>query len=145
MLDSSLEAGLLVFITRSMAAAERGLHRAITTLRLQADRGFVPSKTVQPSTAYGFVPGKTTQSRVAPGFVSSKNAEADHASSANTEEQTAPPQHPPDFGVVDVQKFLAQFDDDLHPYVLEDLELFQRLRKSTNPAPYAHNSTPATP
>lgn len=51
-IDSSLETGLLAFVARSMAAAERGLHRAITTLRkLQADRGFVPSKTAQPVSA----------------------------------------------------------------------------------------------
>ncbi len=43
------EKGLLALVTRQMASAERGMHKAIATLRrLQLDRGFVPSKNVQP-------------------------------------------------------------------------------------------------
>jgi hypothetical protein len=42
------ERGLLALVMRQMASAERGMHKAITTLRrLQLDRGFVPSKNVE--------------------------------------------------------------------------------------------------
>ncbi|MBV9760714.1 MAG: hypothetical protein JO340_09125 [Acidobacteriaceae bacterium] len=40
---TSVELGLLAIIQRTMASAERGLHRSLTALRrLQKDRGFVP-------------------------------------------------------------------------------------------------------
>ncbi|MBV8551021.1 MAG: hypothetical protein JOY54_06945 [Acidobacteriaceae bacterium] len=47
-LDGWLESGLLALVARNMASAERGIHKAITTLRrLQLDRGFVPLEIAQ--------------------------------------------------------------------------------------------------
>ena len=109
-IDASFETGLLAFVARNMAAAERGLHKAITTLRrLQADRGFVPSKAKEPAPA-----------------------PAEHPESVAASEQvqdSAPPSDAPDetldFGDLDVANILAGYDKDLHPFVLEDLALLQ--------------------
>ncbi len=46
------EKGLLALVARQMGSAERGMHKAMTTLRrLQLDRGFVPSKEVSDEAA----------------------------------------------------------------------------------------------
>ncbi len=113
-IHSSLETGLLAFVARSMAAAERGLHRAITTLRkLQADRGFVPSKSQVPATApaSGIEPDDAVQS-----------AETSPSPAALSHESL-------DFGDLDVQRILANYDEDLHPFVLRDLADFEAERK----------------
>jgi hypothetical protein len=60
-LDIWIESGILPLIQRTMAAAERGFHKALAALRkLQDSRGFVPSKAVQPAAqpaqSSGFVP-----------------------------------------------------------------------------------------
>lgn len=137
-IDGSLGAGLLTFIARSMAAAERGLHRAIATLRrLQADRGFVSSKMARsapvPVDAAGFVPSKTQEHAPAgahaAGFVPSKTAAPVAAPRDEAQSGPAPSQNPMDFGDLDVTGILAQYDEDLHPIVLEDLALLQSLRK----------------
>lgn len=47
--DRYLNAGLFPLIARQMASAERGMYKAIATLRqLQQDRGFVPSTSANP-------------------------------------------------------------------------------------------------
>jgi hypothetical protein len=100
--DALLEGGLLAFIARSMASAERGFHRAISTLqKLQAGRGFVPSKTREPLSA----PIEKSKPAV------------------------LPPQGTRDFGDLDVPGILADYDEELHPFVLEDLAALQSIRK----------------
>lgn len=110
--DALLEGGLLAFIARGMASAERGLHRAISTLqKLQADRGFVSSKTTEPFS----IPAETPK----PSAVRSQDTR--------------------DFGDLDVPAILADYDEDLHPFVLEDLAAFQsipkRIAAQTEPRP----------
>ena len=59
------ERGLLALVMRQMASAERGMHKALATLRrLQIDRGFVPSKNVQPEPE--FVPQNEPEQEFVP-------------------------------------------------------------------------------
>jgi hypothetical protein len=98
MADQSIQTGLAAFVARTMAAAERGMNRAIATLqKLQADRGFVPSK---------------TSKRV-----------------SNPKSSPTPLPENVDFGDLDVQKILADYDEDLHPFVLEDLADLAAVKK----------------
>lgn len=141
-IDGSLGAGLLAFVARSMAAAERGLHRAISTLRrLQADRGFVPSETKQPASlpdeAAGFVPSKTRQPAPAPAERTAPTVAGEPT--LEPKPPSAPPQKTPaqkdvDISDLDVASILADYDEDLHPIVLEDIAELQEMLKRRNRA-----------
>ncbi len=66
-----LDRGLLALIARTMASAERALHKAVTALRrLQLDRGFVPSKCQPPAEpAPEFVPQNHPEAGFVPSFL----------------------------------------------------------------------------
>ena len=71
--------GLLALVMRQMASAERSMHKAIATLRrLQLDRGFVPSKTVQPTGTANSDPRFVPQNDPEPEFVPQNRSEELH-------------------------------------------------------------------
>jgi hypothetical protein len=116
MIHSLFETGMLALIARGMSTAERGLHRAITMLRkLQAYRGFVPAKSPAPT--------------------ASREPDAVLRSSADSPVSAAALRQILDFGDLDVDKFLANYAEDLHPIVLRDLAGFEAERKRSRHQP----------
>jgi hypothetical protein len=70
------ERGLLALVMRQMASAERGMHKAMTTLRrLQLDRGFVPSKNVDHANTATSEPHFVPQNHPEPNLVSQNRSE----------------------------------------------------------------------
>ncbi|MBV9762806.1 MAG: hypothetical protein JO340_19765 [Acidobacteriaceae bacterium] len=64
---TSVELGLLAIIQRTLASAERGLHRSLIALRrLQKDRGFVPQASASADEEIGFVPQESSQPIIVP-------------------------------------------------------------------------------